>query len=117
MGEKLNKVAAVLKVHPRTVLRAITGDVNAYWAEGHNPDVDLEEVCIAFDMDTKVLRRCLRNSDTLLTPQEAASKILKIPLRTFRHRKYPKAGSRGQIFVRYSQHEILNYHLKYHTAD
>lgn len=105
----LNEVAEMLKVHPRTVLRAIYNKENVYWAEGYNPEVSLETVAMAYCGDVNVLRNVKRERDAIYTPVEAAA-YLKITLRLFRYRTYPKTFKRGNI-VRYSRQELLDYHL------
>jgi len=110
----LNELADVLKVHPRTVLRALSGKENTYWASDHNPSIEVVDVALAYDIELDVLQRVLKGRDHLLTSPEAAAHISfiqdkNVPLRTFRYRKYPTA-IRTTGVVRYSKLAIGEYH-------
>ena len=109
---ELNEVSDVMRVHPRTVLRALENDVNAYWAEGYNPIVKIEKLLKPFDMDYIVFHRVLKQQDEFLKPKEA-SKYLNLAHRTFVYRKYNAAIRRGGI-VRFSKYEIINENLDKH---
>lgn len=112
---ELDAAAGAFKVHPRTVLRALAGEVNTYWAEGHNPKLDVAEVALAFDIEIPVLEKVLSGKNALLTPAEAREHIAflegrdSIPVNTFRYRKYPAAIQRPGL-VRYLRHVISEYH-------
>jgi len=106
---ELNEVSFVMRVHPRTILRALEDDINAYWAEGHNPMVKIEKLLKPFDMDYAVFHKVLKQRDELLKPKEA-SKYLNLAHRTFVYRKYKAAIRRGGI-VRFSKSEIINENL------
>lgn len=108
MKTKLNIVATALKVHPRTVLRALTGVENTYWVRDHDPNVDTVEVAIAFGLEHVYVQRALKRSDALLTPKLAAE-FLEMSPRTLRHYKnlYIPVLKYGRI-VRYSQRDLAN---------
>ncbi len=109
---KLDDVAKLLKVHPRTVLRGVANKVNTYWAEDHNPEVGLGKVAKAFGTDLKALIKALKDRDEFLTPAQAAN-FLDVPISTFRHRKYKAEIRRGNV-VRYSRSDVINEHLRKH---
>ncbi len=105
----LDRVAKLLKIHPRTVLRAMEGDKNAYWADGHNPVLNIENVAATFDFDPIYLTRADKRRDDFLTPREAAQ-IVGVPERTFRYRRYEPVIRRTHT-VRYSRMKVVNEHL------
>ena len=100
----LNEVARVFAVHPRTILRAITGNINEYWTEGHNPEVDLTKVAKAYGCTVFDLKAILEGRDSLLTPDQAAAE-LQVQPRTFRNHK-PRHLKSGGI-VRYLRSVIV----------
>ncbi len=103
---ELDVISNLMNVHPRTILRALENDINAYWAEGHNPLVKVTEVLKAFDMDYDTFNRAYKGRDRYFKPMEA-SKYLSLPHRTFVYRKYEAAIHRGGI-VRFSRQSIIN---------
>lgn len=101
--------ADIFGVHPRTIVRALTGDYNAYWYEDSNEDVyAVEDIASVYGMTAFELARCIEGRDSLIKPDEAAD-ILGIPPRTFRNRvragRYKKIAH-GNI-VRYLRSKIL----------
>lgn len=109
---ELDQVSNVMGVHPRTILRALENDINAYWAEGYNPMIKLEKLLKPFNMDYNTFHRVYKQQDEFLKPKEA-SKYLNIAHRTFVYRKYKAAIRRGGI-VRFSKYEIINENLDKH---
>lgn len=105
----LNKVAEAVSVHPRTILRIVTGERNTYWATDHNPTLDVEKVATALGCDAAVLKRVLRGSDTFMKPEDAAAE-LDVPDRTFRYRKYTPAFRVGRV-VRFARSKLINEHF------
>ena len=83
---ELNVVAKTLGLHPRTVLRAVTGEANPYWTEGHNPSLTYVSVLQAFNCTRKQFDLLLNGEDLLMTPSEACE-LLKISKRTLRYRR------------------------------
>ena len=114
---ELDEVAKILSVHARTVLRYINDDVNVYWAPGHNPTVSLDDVAEGFGemsaIFTPIIDRVRRGKDAIMKPADIAG-YLEVPLRTFRHRKYPPLIHCGSI-VRYSRFDTVNYHIENFT--
>lgn len=106
---RLKTAAEKFKVHPRTILRALSDEVNVFWGENFNPKIDVTLLANSYSMSEKTLLRVLYARDTLLKPSEAASE-LKVRPRTFRWRKYRSAAHKGGI-VRYSHSQIINEHL------
>jgi len=103
---ELDELSDIMGVHPRTILRAIEDDTNAYWAEGHNPHVKVDKVLKAFDMEYDIFHRAYKGKDRYFKPTEA-SKYLNLPHRTFVYRKYKAAIRKGGI-VRFSRQSIIN---------
>lgn len=106
---KLNTAAERFDVHPRTILRALSDEVNVYWNTDFDPFIDLTMLANSYSMSSRVLVRVIQGRDRLLKPSEAAGE-LKVPPRTFRWRKYKAAARKGGI-VRYSRSQIINEHL------
>jgi len=109
---KLNELAEVLNVHPRTVLRHVKGDMGAYWAKGYNPDICVDDLVLSMGANLPALIRALEGKDELLTPRQA-SEYLIVPHRTFSFRKYKAAVRIGKT-VRYSSIDIANEHIDKH---
>ena len=110
MKLELNELADLLKVHPRTILRHITGEANPYWTDDHNPEIDLDVVALVFDCDVNFLKSVLDGKNKMLTQKEGA-RFLDIPVRKFRYRKY-KTVLRAGTIVRYSQYHLANENAK-----
>lgn len=108
----LREAAAALRVHPRTVLRHVTGESNPYWAPGYEDEAQVDEgaVALGLDMDPRLLLRVLRGRDKLFSQQEAADHV-KVPVRTFRYRGYP-AAVRKRGLVRYSELQIARFNAE-----
>ena len=106
---KLNTAADRFEVHPRTILRALSDQVNVYWNTDFNPHIDVNLLASAYSMDARILVRVFQGRDSLLKPTEA-SRQLKVPPRTFRWRRYKAAARKGGI-VRYSRSQVINEHL------
>lgn len=105
----LEDAASAFRVHPRTILRALTGNYNIYWSEDINSQrMAIEDIAKAYGMTTQTLRAVIEQRDELLRPDEAA-KLLGIRPRTFRDRliagRYKKIGSGG--IARYLQSKII----------
>lgn len=103
----LNAVAAAMQVHPRTVLRRVTGEMNTYWGPGYNPDVSLSKVAEAYGVEEQVLQDALDYVDVILTPNEAADLVGR-SVRALRRSPhlYPPAVKTAGV-VRYSQNALL----------
>ncbi len=107
----LNEVATIFDVHPRTILRAMTGRHNTFWSDDEDWNeqrIHLETIAQAYGTTVKVLNIILDGRDELLTPQDAA-RVLGIAPRTFRERKtagrYTKIGAGG--IARYLHSKIV----------
>ncbi len=106
---RLIAAARLFKAHPRTLLRAMSDEVNVFWNEEFNPRIEITMLANAYSMNEKTLIRVLQGGDKLLKPSEAAT-TLKVPARTFRWRKYRAAARKGGI-VRYSYQQLVNEHM------
>lgn len=105
----LEDAASAFRVHPRTILRAISKDHNTYWSEDINGQrMAIEDIAKAYKMTTQTLRAVLENRDKLLMPDEVAN-LLGIRPRTFRDRliagRYKRISSGG--IVRYLRSKII----------
>lgn len=105
----LNNAAVHFRVHPRTIVRALSDKINVFWNEDFNPLISVTALANAYSMNEKLLIRVLDNRDILLKPAEAAKEI-KTPPRTFRWRGYKVAARKGGI-VRYSRAQVINEEL------
>jgi hypothetical protein len=107
---KLDDIAKIMDTHPRTILRAVTGEENPYWATGHNPDQNLDEFFEVYNIDPKDFARVVNKKDVFLKPKDAAS-FLNISPRTFRYRNF-KAAARYNGVVRYSRKSLITEKIK-----
>ncbi len=106
----LAEAAKIFRVHPRTILRAISGEHNTYWSEDINSQVmAISDIADAYNMTPKVFVSIIESRDSLLTADEAAA-VLGIQPRTFRDRliagRYKKIGKGG--ITRYLHSKIVS---------
>lgn len=101
------EAGALLKTHPRTVIRAVHDKVNFHLP--YTTEVDHAKVAEAFGFDPVYLVRARDDRDEFLTAQQAAD-FLKLKLATFRYRKPPKIVERGGV-VRFSRRDIVRWDL------
>ena len=95
----LAQAAKIFRVHPRTILRAISGEHNTYWSEDINDQVmAISTIADAYNMTPRTFIAVIESRDSLLTADEAAA-VLGIKPRTFRDRliagRYKKIGRGG----------------------
>lgn len=102
---RLQTIADTLRVHPRTVLRALVRESNPYWAPGYDPVVRLAEVAVAFNCSPTLLRAIHHEGERLYTQREAAAYV-NMPLRTFRHRGYNPALYFNDKVYRYTERQL-----------
>lgn len=100
MSFQLNAVAAALAVHPRTILRLTTGQPNPYWAEGYDPEVDVEAIALLVGSGVESIHALLGAEDCALTVDESA-KMLKCKPAEFYRRELPPDWQVGRV-KRYS---------------
>lgn len=86
MNVNISKVAEVLNVHPRTIVRAVAGDVDAAFNKDTSDQVAITKLARAFRADPKVFINAIAGSDKLITQTEA-SQILRLSERTMRHHR------------------------------
>jgi len=110
----LGRLAEILKVHPRTILRALTGEENPSYNEGETEEMVLDEseVCQKLQIPPKVWKRVKGNKDSFLKRKEVID-LHEISTSTFKRRQYPIAAH-FQRCCRYSEvdvnrHRVLNY--------
>ena len=102
----LNDLAKALTIHPRTVLRALTGDRNVYWASGHNPVLSATRVANALGLNPNTMRRAVNGNEELLRIKEAAA-LLDLSVPSFRRRLFKPAIQHGSV-VRYARSTLMN---------
>ncbi len=107
----LEAAAKLFRVHPRTIVRAISGEHNTYWYEDSNHDMyAISAIAETYDMTLADLTRVIEGRDTLLKPQEAAAEMRMQP-RTFRTHVF-EDKIRGRIsngrVVRYLRSKIVD---------
>ena len=103
---KLNLIAETLRVHPRTILRAITLKKSPYWAYDYDPDVRVADVAAAFNCSYGPFLNAIKTGTPLYTQAEAA-RMSRVPLRTFRHRAYRPFAYKSHKIVRYTKAQII----------
>ena len=102
----LSDVAAILSVHPRTVVRAYN---KAGIDAGYDSVLEVDEVGKVFNFDPVYIQRVVSRQDSLLKPEDAAAE-LSLALRTFRYRDYPVLVRKDRV-VRYSRNDIIKFHF------
>jgi hypothetical protein len=108
----LEAAAKVFRVHPRTVVRAMSGVHNTYWTEDINHDMHtLDRLAGAYEGITPDdIKRILEGRDELLKPNEAAD-LIGVQPRTFRtyvtDRKIRGRVKSGRI-VRYLRSKVID---------
>lgn len=101
----LARIADALRVNPRTILRALTGNPNEYWAPSHNPVIHLADVARIYNVSTHSLIALLNKEDSVLSPKEAADQ-LRVTKRTLRDNPKYTPLVTGAGFIRYSQNDV-----------
>lgn len=71
----LNDVAETLRLHPRTVIRAITDNKNAGWNLNYNPAVELNEVLGSYSIRKIDFVDAYEGKDVFITRHEAADEL------------------------------------------
>ena len=105
----LKKISEVLKLHPRTIVHHLEGDINAHWREAWNPDIEIADLCDAFDLDRATLDRILDGKDETMKQQEMAA-FIEVSIRVFKRRDYPAMIRVGRV-VRYSRYDTTRYSI------
>jgi len=105
----LAEAAKIFRVHPRTILRAISGEHNTYWSEDINGQVmAIADIAEAYNLTSRAFVAVIESRDSLMTADEAAA-VLGIRPRTFRDRllngRYTKIGKGG--ITRYLHSKII----------
>lgn len=102
----LDDIADALEIHPRTILRAITGNPTEYWTPAHNPRIHLSEVSKTYQVPTKNLVALLKEEDSVMRPDVAAD-ALGFTIRTMRNNaeRFPPLAV-GAGFLRFSASEV-----------
>lgn len=106
----LKRASSMLAVHPRTILRAVTGKQNPYWVEDHDERISLEALIDAYKCTPRSVAAVLRGQDSFMSAADAAT-FLGINRHTFTWRKYrPAARHKGT--VRYLESRLINEHMR-----
>lgn len=93
----LEEAAKAFGVHPRTILRAISGDHNTYWYEDSNSDVmKIADIAKAYGVTAAKLVAVFEGRDSLLRADEAA-KTIGMADRTFRKHLDARAFHWGRV--------------------
>ena len=101
----LGEATRILKLHPRTILRAISKESNPYWADGYDCPVDTQDLSKAFKVKPMLMDAVFLDKKPLLRPNEAAE-LLKMNPRTFRTHHYPAIIKKGNSIVRFSEDHL-----------
>lgn len=105
------RVAEVLKVHPRTVVRALAGDVKAEFSKTTNDQTTLAKLAKVYNSTAAIWAAAIAGTDKLIRQEEAA-KMLGMVKRTFRQRRIVDDFEYGPDIeygatLRYSERRIL----------
>lgn len=113
----LGRLAEILKVHPRTILRALTGEENPPYNEGETEEMvlDEDEVCRKLKIPTKVWKRVKSGKDSFLKRKEVLD-LHEISTSTFKRRQYPIAAH-FQRCCRYSEVDVNRHRVIHHGHD
>lgn len=111
MNFKLSEYCEALKLHPRTILRHVTGKPNPYWTEGFETTIPFNEVAEVFGVKEKTLLKVLRGRDSFLTQKEAIE-FTGMKRATFQLRPYT-ADIRMKKIVRYLYSRLVDQHMHY----
>lgn len=116
MAEEISveKAANMLKVHPRTILRAVLGEDNPNWHPGVEKNIYIgkEQLRQKYVIPAKILDDVLNGKDMFHTGRELREEF-KIKYDLFKKRKYPCHARNGKI-VRYSRSRWINFHFYYY---
>lgn len=113
----LGTAAELLKAHPRTVLRALTGEPNPQYNKGESEDTVIsdDELCDKLRINKKIWKRVKSNRDSFLT-RDDIMRMHEISVSTFKRRDYPVAA-KFQRHNRYSEVECNRHRVLYHGHD
>lgn len=110
-------IAAILDVHPRTVLRAMGEQDSAHWA---HPDVDLGEVALAYGVRmvdlVNVIAELSTGNEVLMSVKKTAEFLdgldgPDVSVHTIR-RKYPKFIWTAGV-TRYLKSHVTEYYIEH----
>ena len=113
----LTGIAGILKVHPRTVVRALGGEDSSYWA---HPDIILAEVALAYGVLledlTGVIKDTSENRDALMRVKEVVEFVNDldgpdVSIHTVR-RQYPKFIWTSGV-IRYLKSHVVEYYIEH----
>lgn len=106
----LDTVCGVLKMHPRTLLKAI-GHQGKHWHRSYNPVIDFVDLELVFGvkLTEKIFKRCLKKRDEILTLNELAA-ILELKPTTVGARPYPTITN-APYMTRYLKSRALERHV------
>lgn len=102
----LNEAAKAIKVHPRTVLRAISKDKNPYWTSSYDPILSVSVIAKGFNTNQNCITDALSGRDQLITTNQAA-KAYGLTPRGFRYLGLAPDIRNGSV-VRYRQSRIAS---------
>lgn len=109
---RLDDISKVLRCHPRSVVRALAGDVNKSWDKTLNlMMVRLDDLVVPFHCNRQTITRCLLGRDVLLDQADAAI-FLGIDVKTLRKKasgedsEYRPVARMGTKCVRYSKAKL-----------
>lgn len=105
----LEAAAEIFQVHPRTIVRALTGQHNTYWSEDINHNMySVYDIANAYNTSVEEINRVIEGREAFLKPDQAAI-LLGIRPRTFRDRVKAKCYRKVQNggIVRYVRSKII----------
>lgn len=101
----LDHIADAFDCHPRTVLRAVTGNPTEYWTPAHNPRLRVTLICDTFQLSKGMFFNLLVGKEKVVPPAEAAD-YLEISVRTLRKRADYIPVIIGKGFLRFAMSDL-----------
>lgn len=99
-----------LMVHPRTLIRKLTGLENPAYGFIEKQVIHVEDVARKLGCDKWRLQRIMQGKDAVWTTEQACESF-SISKQTFRRYGYPKLID-GHKFTRYSREQLTTAHFK-----
>jgi hypothetical protein len=100
-----------LLIHPRTLMRKITGLENPPYGHADRQIAHVEDVARALGCKKWKLMKIMQSKDHAWTPAQAC-KTLSISSSSLKNYKYPRFINQHKL-VRYSRNDLTNAHFKH----
>ncbi len=108
--------ADVIKVHPRTVLRQLTGKANATYSRKQNPMYAIGTLARAFGATVEDIEFAVATAGKHTIDTKKACALLGISRPTLIARNYPYLA-RGDFWIRFCKPELEKFHAANFASD